>query len=169
MNYKKLWIGLAAVIIFSFAILGYYGADIYREAPPVPDKVVTTDGKVLFTGQDIKDGQNVWQSIGGQELGTVWGHGSYIAPDWTADWVHREVIFTLNHWSQQQFGTTYEKLSSENKALLEQKLKNTIRKNTYDKNSGTLTISNERSEAFENLSAHYAALFGNDPKMNALR
>jgi len=67
-------------------LLLYFGKVIYRPAPPMPDKVVTTSGTVLFTGQDIKDGQNVWQSMGGQELGTVWGHGAYQAPDWSADW-----------------------------------------------------------------------------------
>ncbi|MGE5410509.1 MAG: hypothetical protein ACM3MI_06085, partial [Clostridiales bacterium] len=86
MNYKRLWIGFAIVVGLSFLVLGYYGADIYRQAPPIPSQVVSEDGKVIISAQDIKDGQNVWQSIGGQEMGTVWGHGSYIAPDWTADW-----------------------------------------------------------------------------------
>lgn len=65
MSPRKLWIWLAGVIISSFIVLIYYGVEIYREVPPIPNEVVTTDGKVLFTGQDIKDGQNVWQSIGG--------------------------------------------------------------------------------------------------------
>ncbi len=87
-TYTKLWIGFIAVMVGSFAVLGYYGSEIYRKAPPIPEKVVTASGKVLFTGQDIKDGQNVWQSIGGQEVGTVWGHGAYVAHDLTADWMH---------------------------------------------------------------------------------
>lgn len=69
MEYKKLWIGFSLVVGISFAVLIYFGVEIYREAPPVPQKVITSEGKVLFTGQDIKDGQNVWQSIGGQEVG----------------------------------------------------------------------------------------------------
>ncbi len=81
MNTRKLWIGFILVMVISFGILGYYGWEIYREAPPIPEKVVNNSGKVLFTGQNIKDGQNIWQSIGGQELGTVWGHGAYQAPD----------------------------------------------------------------------------------------
>ena len=59
-------------------------------------KVITTEGQVLYTGQDVKDGQNVWQSIGGQTVGSIWGHGAYIAPDWTADYLHREAILLLN-------------------------------------------------------------------------
>ena len=45
---------------------------------------------MLFTGEQIQRGQQAWLSAGGQQLGTVWGHGSYVAPDWSADWLHRE-------------------------------------------------------------------------------
>src|SRR2546425_10199936 len=78
MRYAKLWVGLSVVIITSFAVLGYFGREIYRQAPPIPERVVTTEGVVLFLGQDIKDGQNVWQSLGGQEVGSIWGHGAYV-------------------------------------------------------------------------------------------
>jgi nitric oxide reductase subunit B len=94
MSQKKLWIALTAVIVLSFAVLLYYGNQIYQQAPPVPAEVVDDTGTVLFTGGDIKDGQNIWQSIGGQEIGTVWGHGAYVAPDWTADYLHREPVDT---------------------------------------------------------------------------
>ena len=92
MKTRKLWIGFIAVVTISFAVLIYYGREIYHEAPPIPEKVVAEDGTVLFTRQEIKDGQNVWQSLGGHQLGTIWGHGAYQAPDWTADWLHREEI-----------------------------------------------------------------------------
>ncbi len=66
---------------------------------------------VLFTSQQIKDGQNVWQSIGGQEVGTVWGHGAYLAPDWSADWLHKESLWLLNKWSQKEFGLAFDDLN----------------------------------------------------------
>jgi nitric oxide reductase large subunit len=90
MTTKKLWIGFVTVMVLSFSVLLYFGNEIYKQAPPIPEKVVKPDGTVLFTGQNIKDGQNVWQSLGGQEIGTVWGHGAYQAPDWSADWLHKE-------------------------------------------------------------------------------
>ena len=93
MIYRKLWFGFFAVIVISFGVLGYFGSEIYHKAPPIPSQVVTTDGQIVYTSEDIKNGQNVWQSIGGQELCTVWGHGSYVAPDWTADWLHREALW----------------------------------------------------------------------------
>ena len=49
-------------------------------------------------------GQNVWQSMGGMEVGSIWGHGSYVAPDWTADWLHRECVFILDDWARSEHG-----------------------------------------------------------------
>lgn len=166
---KQLWIGFALVVLISFGVLGYYGYEIYQQAPPVPVKVVTTDGTVLFTGQDIRDGQNVWQSMGGQEVGTVWGHGAYVAPDWSADWLHREAMYILNKWSQSDFGHDYDNLGDEQKAALDIRLQNELRKNTYDAASGNLTVSPLRVEAIENLSRYYQGLFMDNPDFQKLR
>lgn len=71
MEYKKLWIGFTLVVVISFAVLIYFGVEIYREVPHIPEQVTPTEGEVLFSGQDVKEGQNVWQSIGGQEVGSI--------------------------------------------------------------------------------------------------
>ena len=84
MPYKNLWITLGAVLIISFAVLGGVGINIQSSAPPIPQRVVTSDGRPLFDGDTIQRGQEVWQSLGGQQIGSTWGHGAYIAPDWAA-------------------------------------------------------------------------------------
>src|SRR4026209_1620245 len=96
MSVRRLWIGFAAVVIISFAVLGWTGIRIYQQAPPVPERVVATDGVEVIGPDAIHAGQNVWQSIGGMEVGSVWGHGSYVAPDWTADYLHREAQLIMN-------------------------------------------------------------------------
>ena len=170
MRYLKLWIALGVVIAASFTVLGYFGHDIYRQAPPVPDRVVTTDGRTVFTGDDIRDGQNVWQSTGGQEMGTVWGHGSYVAPDWSADYLHRESEWLLNHWAAQEYGVeSYEAASPETQAVLKARLKKEIRTNTYNAQTGELVISPVRAAAIEAVSSHYSSLFGHDPRLDKLR
>ena len=168
-QYVKLWLSFALVMIASFAVLGYYGTEIYRQAPPVPNQVVDATGKVLFTGEDIKDGQNVWQSMGGHNLGSIWGHGSYIAPDWTADWLHREAIFILNEWSKKDYSTEFEKLPDEKKAVLTTRLQKELRENTFDASAGTITISATRAEAYQAVSRHYSGLFTDDPTFQSLR
>ncbi len=169
MTTRKLWIGFIAVMAISFSVLLYFGKEIYRQAPPIPEKVIKQDGTLLFSGQGIKDGQNVWQSLGGQEIGTVWGHGAYQAPDWSADWLHREAVFILEKMAVQQDGIAYEKLSEERKAFFRILLQKDLRKNTYDPESRTLTVSELRAEAIEANSKYYAGLFTDDPALADLR
>ena len=169
MTTKKLWIGFIAVMVISFAVLLFFGREIYRQAPPIPEKVIAPDGTVLFTGQNIKDGQNVWQSLGGQEIGTVWGHGAYQAPDWSADWLHKEAVYILNKLALEQDGIPFENLSEERKAFLKIVLQKELRKNTYDPASGTLTVSELRAEAIASNSKFYGGLFTNDPALADLR
>ena len=91
MQYKKLWIALGVVMVVSSRCWEESATRQSTTARPSPPKSSTADGRVLFTGETIRDGQNVWQSIGGQEIGTIWGHGAYVAPDWSADYLHRAV------------------------------------------------------------------------------
>jgi nitric oxide reductase subunit B len=168
-SYKKLWLALFSVIALSFLALGYYGREIYHLAPPIPQRVVTTDGTVLFTGQDIKDGQNVWQSIGGEEVGTIWGHGAYVAPDWSADWLHRECVTILDKWAAADSGKTYDQLDAEKQAALRERLKREIRPNTYNAQTGDLVVSVTRAEAIQIVGAHYTGVFGSDPAFKSLR
>ena len=88
---RRLWIAFTTVLVVAFAVLGWIGMRIYQEMPPIPDRVVTTDGRSCSSPATSRAGQNVWQSMGGMEVGSIWGHGSYVAPDWTADWLHREI------------------------------------------------------------------------------
>ena len=169
MKYRGLWFCFAAILVVSFSVLGYFGSEIYRQAPPIPEQVVTSDGKVLFAKEDIKDGQNVWQSTGGQELGTVWGHGAYVAPDWTADWLHREAVFILNIWALQEGANRWEDLGAEKQAALKARLAQELRTNTYDSATGKLTVSALRAQAIDSNSRYYASLFMNDPAMNEER
>ncbi|NLT62455.1 MAG: nitric-oxide reductase large subunit, partial [Candidatus Hydrogenedentes bacterium] len=86
-----------AVFLFflalTFGVLIFGGYAIRREKPPIPETVQDRSGTVLFTGADIIDGQNYFYSRGGQHIGTIWGHGAYLAPDWSADFLHRMGLY----------------------------------------------------------------------------
>ena len=102
---KRLWIAFGTVMVVSFAVLGWIGTRIYQQAPPIPDRVITSDGAMVIEPGEIAAGQNVWQAMGGMQVGSIWGHGSYVAPDWTADWLHREAMFILDSWASAEFGS----------------------------------------------------------------
>ena len=153
---KRLWIVFALVLLVSFAVLGWIGTRIYQEAPPLVNKVVTTEGKVVIDAGEIQAGQNVWQTLGGMEVGSVWGHGSYVAPDWTAEYLHREAMFILDRWATSDFGKPYEKLDREQQAQLSGRLATLMRTNTYDPTTQTVTVAPVRAAAFESNLAHYS-------------
>jgi nitric oxide reductase subunit B len=155
---KRLWLVLAAVVVLSFAVLGWIGTRIYHEAPPIPERVVTTEGTEVFGPGQIRRGQNVWQAMGGMEVGSVWGHGSYVAPDWTADWLHREAVFVLNEWARQEGAATYEQLSAERQSALRGRLQQLYRMNTYDPATGILRIEPVRARAIESCIEYYTQL-----------
>jgi len=156
---KRLWIGFAAVCLFSFAILGWIGTRIYQEMPPLPATVVTTEGAVVVPDGDISRGQNVWQALGGMEVGSIWGHGSYVAPDWTADWLHREATFVLDEWAAKDFAAPYDRLSLENQGKLQGRLQEVYRHNGYDAATNTIRIEPVRARAFESCLKHFSIVF----------
>ena len=125
---KKTWIAFISVVVLSFIALIWVGTEVYQTQPPIPEMVIVKDsGKIIYTKEDIQIGQNVWESIGGMEVGSIWGHGSYVAPDWTADWIHKEAKYLLEYWSEKDFQTTYDNLDVENKAAIKARLVNDIK------------------------------------------
>lgn len=169
MNTRNLWVGLILVTVLSFSVLLFFGKEIYSLKPPIPEKVVSESGEVIFTAQQIKDGQNVWQSIGGQQVGSIWGHGAYVAPDWSADWLHRESVFILDEWSEKEFSLPFNSLTKEKQVMLEMRLQESLRVNSYNEKNGVLTLSSERVRAIRSNAAYYAGLFMNDPSLEEER
>ena len=167
---RKLWLGLAVLLTLSFGVLLWAGTEIFRTAPPMPEKVLSESGQVIYTRADMEQGRQVWQSMGGMQLGSIWGHGGYVAPDWSADWLHRESVSLLDLWARADGGmATYAQLPEEQQAALRARLKQVMRTNTYDAATGTITLPDDRALALSNVAAHYESLFGNDPATATLR
>lgn len=166
---RKLWIWLAAVFFISFGILGLLGREIYVQAPPVPERVVTTSGDTVYTKAEIQTGREVWQTLGGMQLGSVWGHGGYVAPDWGADWLHRESLALLDIWARKEGAANFGGLGREEQAALKERLKQELRTNNYDPESGAITVSEDRAQAIAAVARHYSALFSSDPALSGLR
>jgi nitric oxide reductase subunit B len=164
---KRLWIILSVGMVFMFGVLLLLGAEIYQKAPPIPDIVKSSSGDVLYTRNDIETGQNVWQSIGGMEQGSIWGHGSYVAPDWSADWLHREAVALLALRLETPIaGLSEDQLLALHKATLITEM----RTNSYDPVTGAITVSELRSEAIKQVQDHFVRLYqGSDDESLALR
>ncbi len=166
---RKLWIWLGVIFVLSFTVLGLIGREIYVKAPPVPEQVVTQSGKILYTKGDIQTGREAWQTLGGMQLGSVWGHGGYVAPDWGADWLHREAVTLLDIWARQVGARDFASLDAEEQAGLRERLKRELRTNSFDPETQTITVSDSRAQAMAEVGEHYAKLFSSDPGLRELR
>ncbi|WP_038203848.1 nitric-oxide reductase large subunit [Xenophilus azovorans] len=166
--YKKHWYTLIGLCIVMFSLLGYFGADIYRSAPPIPAQVASSSGKALFTEKDILDGQTAWQSVGGMQLGSIWGHGAYQAPDWTADWLHRELSAWLDLAAQERHGKPYAELDDSRQGALRAELRAEYRGNRVD-GENRLVVSERRAEAIAQVAAYYDQLFSDAPALKKSR
>ena len=168
-KYRRLWFLLIGILAVTFTLLGYFGAEVYREAPPIPDRVVSADGDTLMTEESILDGQTAWQSVGGMQLGSIWGHGAYQAPDWTADWLHRELETWLEIAALEEYGQEWHSLSGQQQNALQYDLKTEYRTNTYDAATSTLHLSERRSEAIARTADYYSRLFSDAPELQSTR
>ncbi len=162
---RRYWIAFAVVVGLSFAVLGWVGSRIYQQAPPIPERIVTPDGRAIVPDGSVSRGQNVWQAMGGMQVGSVWGHGSYVAPDWSADWLHREAVFILDAWAREEHAQSFDELAEPQQSALKARLRALVRRNSYDANTGTLQIEEVRARAFRSNAAHFARIFseGHEP------
>ncbi|CAD7286577.1 nitric-oxide reductase large subunit [Campylobacter suis] len=165
-EYKKYWLTLVAVLTIAFGILGYYGVEVYRSSPPIID-FKDQNGNTVISKEKILKGQEAWQSIGGMQLGSIWGHGAYQAPDWSADWLHKELVAFLQIISKQKYAKNYDELNEIQKATLKTELKAQYRTNSVTNDS--VILSADRIAAIKIVSDEYSALFGDDAKFDDIR
>ena len=167
---KRLWLILAVSMFVMFGTLLWFGREIYHAAPPIPERVQTTQGQTLYTLDDIQRGQNVWQAMGGMQQGSIWGHGGYLAPDWSADWLHREASALLDIRARAEGSSSFASLTPREQAADEAELRIDMRRNTYDPATGVVTITPERAAAIAVVQNHFRDLYqARTPEAQKLR
>jgi len=143
--------GAILTYILGFAVLGILAYLAYEEQPPIPTQVVDDSGGVLFTGDDVLDGMNVFQRFGVMQYGSVYGHGAYLGPDFTADYLHRSAEAVTREYAG----------NSSDEAIVRQIVTSEFHDNTYDAVTGVVKWSGPRAKAHDLLIDHYAAQFNN--------
>jgi len=143
---SKGWIqAVLLVVLCGFFILGLLAYRTYMAHPPVPRRVVDQQGRVLYTGNDISKGQQVFLHNGLMEYGSAFGHVAYLGPDFTADYLRR---------SSDLVKRSYGGPASDSAArpTIED-----LRTNRYDKRTKTLTLTAPLAQAFRALVPYTAA------------
>ena len=155
---SKGWIQAAVVVfLIGFLVLGLLAYRSYTADPPTPDRVVTPGGRTLFTGDDIRTGQRIFLENGLMEYGSIFGHGAYLGPDFTADYLHRAAVSV----ERQNGGAGSD--SARQDTIQD------FQANRYDDVTNTLTYSAQQAHAFDRLELHYGDYFGNPTTRFGLR
>jgi nitric oxide reductase subunit B len=151
--------GTLLVMAFGFAGLTLVTVLTYRNAPPIPSQVVDPSGKVLFTGEEIEAGQEVFLKHGLMEHGTLWGHGAYLGPDYTAEHLHREVGIARDTLAAERHGKAFADLAPAEREAVAEAVRAELKANRYDPGTGTLTFSAGEAAASRALAAHWGLYF----------
>jgi nitric oxide reductase subunit B len=151
------WVqAVALVALFGFSSLGYIAARTYQAEPPIPGRVVSPTGELVFTGEDVRGGQEVFLRNGIMEYGSIFGHGAYLGPDFTADYLHRAAVDVAQNYAGSG-GDAYHRTVADFHA------------NLYDPGSGTLAYSAARTAAHRRLERHYHEFFADPEGGHGLR
>jgi nitric oxide reductase subunit B len=157
---------LLFVLVGAFSVLIFGGAKINEHKPPMPAKVVDAAGRTVFTYDDIMAGQRFYLARGGQHIGSIWGHGSYLAADWSADALHRTALVTagLSHGLAPDAARAFtqgelEALEAGEKGRVSAVTAAELHRNRYDAATDTLTLSAGQAAAVPELVRYYTDLW----------
>ena len=136
------------VLIAGFAVLIGLSVNSYREAPPIPGRVAGADGRLMFTRDDILAGQQVFLKYGLMENGTIWGHGAYLGPDFSAEYLHTLAVDTEEFLARQQYRRGVRELTDEERSALRGRLQEILKENRYDPKTDTLLFTAPEEESY---------------------
>ena len=151
--------GVILVMAFGFSVLAVVTVQTYTNAPPVPARIVDPSGSVLFTGEDVERGQEVFLRHGLMEHGTLWGHGAYLGPDYTAEHLHREVGIARDVRARALLGRPYAAATPDEQAAVARDVRAALKRNGLDPRTGTLTLSDGEAAAARELEGYWRDYF----------
>jgi nitric oxide reductase subunit B len=136
------------VMIAGFSVLSFVTVLTYTNAPPIPEQAEDVTGTVVFTGADIQMGQEVFLKYGLMEHGTLWGHGAYLGPDYSAEYLHRLSEVTRDTIATEKYGKLFAQLSPDERSVASARTMTVLKENRYEPSSRTLRLSSGEVAAY---------------------
>src|SRR5215471_8815096 len=163
----SVWWKVAALgtMAAGFAVLILLTVKAYQNAPPIPDQFVDPAGSVVFTVDDVVAGQQVFLKHGLMDNGTIWGHGGYLGPDFSAQSLHILALDLADRIARERLRRGYTGLTPEEKAAVGGAVTLVLKANRYDPASGTLALPAGAAESF-NGQVDYWAKYFSGPERN---
>jgi len=163
----KMCFVVSLVASIAIALIGYvYTA---RDLPPYPGKVVSESGVVLTGKDQIMSGQGIWQKYGLMDVGSVWGHGTYRGPDFTAQSLRLMGQTMRAKLAEEKFHTPYAAMDTDSRGAVDATVIRQIKNNRYQASQDVLTLSPLQEAALREVRAFYATLFTQGNSMGPIR
>ena len=140
--------GALAIVLVEFAVLGWIAANAYSIKSPIPDKVVGPAGQVVFTGADIIAGQQVFLRYDLMDNGTLWGHGAYLGPDFSASYLHQLALDAKAWLSQRREAGPLKNPPTAGSEVLTAEVSALLAENRYNPSTGILTFTQPEVDSF---------------------
>ena len=128
------------VLVIGFTVLIWMAIRAHEDAPPIPEKVVGPNGEAVFTREEIVTGQEVFLKYGLMENGTIWGHGAYLGPDFSAEYLHTLAVDTSAHLSKQNYHREWPDLALTERAAIAAEAQQLLKQNRYNPQTKALTF-----------------------------
>jgi nitric oxide reductase subunit B len=128
------------VLVVGFAVLTWISVRSYVDAPPIPERATDQAGETIFTRDDIVAGQQVFLRYGLMENGTIWGHGAYLGPDFSAEYLHTLALDAAAARAQAAYGRDLSLLTGEEKAAVYAEVRRALKESRYSSDTGRLTL-----------------------------
>jgi nitric oxide reductase subunit B len=147
---SRRWIwGVAVTVIVGFSVLSWIAVRAYREAPPIPQLIVTSDGRPLFSGDDIHAGQQIFLQYGLMENGSIWGHGAYLGPDFAAEYLHGLAVDARAWLARELYGKKPDQLDPLETETVQSAVPPLLKTNRYDDRTGRLIFNEAEVFSFK--------------------
>ncbi|MRR07728.1 MAG: nitric-oxide reductase large subunit, partial [Deltaproteobacteria bacterium] len=143
-------ISVILVLTIGFSILIWIAVRAYSDAPPIPEKVLSVKGETVFTGADILAGQEVFLKYGLMENGSIWGHGAYLGPDFSAEYLHTLTLDAGRQIAHKNFQRGLTELSPVERETVDAQVRRLLKENRYSPEARTLFYTPEEIESFNN-------------------
>jgi nitric oxide reductase subunit B len=140
---------VAIVFVFGMAVLIFMSVQAYRYAPPIPEHVVDTAGKIIFSKTDIEAGQQVFLKYALMQNGSIWGHGSYLGPDFSAQYLHGLSIDTGKAIAKQEGIDLSSLNAAQQHALIDARIAGLLKENRYNPVSKELTFTDPEKISYQ--------------------
>ncbi|RMF23796.1 MAG: nitric-oxide reductase large subunit [Cyanobacteria bacterium J083] len=162
---------LVLICIVTFTVLLAAGAAIWKNAPPIPMTISSPQQEIVLSGTEIRQGQETYLGRGGQHIGSIWGHGSYLAPDWTADVLHRWGLATAGVLYQNDPNFTQadlEALDAPARASLQARVSQEFKTNRYEPETGNLLLTSAQTQGLKQVFAEYRELLSEGSRVHSI-